>query len=237
VVVAVGGDGTVNEVMQAVVHSETALAVIPCGSGNGLARHVGMPKEIFESLIWIKQRYSVRVDVGRVNGRYFISNAGVGIDALVCRDIRTSWIRGFLMYLGFVSRHYLTYRAPKFRITLDDGEEFEQRGFFLSVANASEFGYRFQIAPKASMLDGEFDVVIVPRLPIYKAFRFVWDGFRKQLRSNPDCIFHKAKRIEIRSNRLKWYQVDGDANDCDQFCAFEIEPNALRLIVPIVPKR
>jgi diacylglycerol kinase (ATP) len=237
VAVAVGGDGTINEVMQSIVHSETALGIIPCGSGNGLARHLGISRVIHEALLWVRQGHTVRADVGRVNGRYFLSNAGVGIDAVVCKNIRNAWFRGFFMYFLYVSRYYLTYTSRKYKIRIDDGEEFTQRGYFLNVANGSEFGYRFQIAPNASILDHQLDVVAVPRLFPFQIPKFLWDGFTKGLRKNGSCKFYSAKRVEIRHPKLKWYQVDGDANDCDGFCFFEIEPESLRLIIPIVPKR
>lgn len=233
IVVAVGGDGTVNEVLQVLAYSTIPMAIVPTGSGNGLARHCGIPLKIEEAVKLILHSKVEQIDLGKCNETFFISNAGVGYDAWVCHQIKESKSRGLPMYVREVIKNYFSYLPDTYHIKADD-KELSEKSFFLNVANGTEFGYGFAIAPSASLQDGMLDIVMVKKINFFNGFRFVWDGWNKRLPSNPNCIFIKARHIEITSKKgVNYYQVDGDGYIGNGKCTIDICPKALHLLVPV----
>lgn len=230
-VVAVGGDGTVNEILQVLAIHKTGLAIIPTGSGNGLARHCAIPLQIDKAIQLINQGKFMHIDVGKANDVFFISNAGVGFDAIVCNAIKQATSRGLKMYIQMVIQHYFSYRPDTYLIEAD-GMKIEQKAFFLNVANGKEFGYGFEIAPEATLQDGYLDMVLVKRINLFTGFQFVMDGWRKNLGRNKNCICLKAKKIKIEGMHLHYFQTDGDANSAQGKCNIEIYENALKIWVP-----
>ena len=231
IIVAVGGDGTVNEVVQVVATSSATLGIVPTGSGNGLARHCSIPLNIPDAVQLIADGKSVCIDLGKANDVFFISNAGVGFDAWVCNAIKQSTSRGLKMYMQFVLRHFFSYQADTYRIETET-ETLTEKAFFLSIANGKEFGYGFEIAPEATLQDGLLDLMLVKKITVWNGFRFVLDGWRKKLITNKNCIYIRAKKIHITGRQLQYFQTDGDAHTCNGQCDINVLPNALKLIVP-----
>jgi YegS/Rv2252/BmrU family lipid kinase len=231
VVVAAGGDGTVNEILQILTHQPMIMAILPCGSGNGLARHCGIPLKLNEAIATLKKSTPRHLDVGCVNGRYFISNAGVGFDAIVCSTIRESKSRGLAMYMRHVFRQYFRYRPGTYRI-ITDQHELNTPAYFLNAANGKEFGYGFEIASGASLQDGLLDLVIVKEMSFFKGLKLVIDGWRKKLESNSNCVFIKAAEIEIFASDMHYFQTDGDAHSCEGHCRLKLHPLSLQLLIP-----
>lgn len=229
-VVAVGGDGTVNEVIQVIAHTNVNLAIIPTGSGNGLARHCGIPLQIEQAVKLILHGCIQEIDLGKANDIYFISNAGVGFDAWVCNTIRQTKSRGLKMYVKQVILNYFSYKPSQYEINAD-GTILKQKAFFLNVANGKEFGYGFEIASGATLQDGMLDLVLVKSINFFNGFKFVLDGWRKNLKNNSNCILLKAKKITITSDDLPYFQTDGDSHSCQNSCEIEIQPKALHLLV------
>ncbi len=230
IVVAVGGDGTVNEIVQVLAQSSIPLAIVPAGSGNGLARHCGIPIEIEQAIALLAEAKEITIDLGVANSIYFISNAGVGYDAVVCNAIKETKSRGLKMYIIKVIQHYFTYKKDTYTILADE-RTLKQEAFFLNIANGKEFGYGFQIAPCASLQDGLLDVIIAKNMHMLNGIRFVIDGWRKRLHKNKNCIYFTAKKITIEGKQLQYFQTDGDAHPCDGICEIEIRKNALKLLV------
>jgi YegS/Rv2252/BmrU family lipid kinase len=231
-IVAVGGDGTINEVIQPLAHSQQALAVIPTGSGNGLARHLGIPLEIENAVAAIEKSEVLAIDLGKANNSYFISNAGVGFDAKVCNAIKQSKFRGFKMYLYEVIKHYFNYKSVKYTITIE-GEIITEQAFFLNVANGSEFGYGFKVAPTANIQDALLDMILIKKINFWNAFGIVYDGFRGKLTSNKYVMHRTAKNFKIESDEMPFYQTDGDAhNNENNQCIISIFPKSLQILVP-----
>ena len=230
-VVAVGGDGTVNEVIQALANTEIPLGIIPMGSGNGLARHCQIPLDMQEAVKLLNNGKQVRIDVGKANAQYFISNAGVGFDAAVCNAIKQTTKRGLSMYIRETFRHYYSYKPDTYIINADE-KIYEQKAYFLNVANGKEFGYGFEIAPNASLQDGYLDMILVKDINFWNGFSFVWDGWRKKLAQNKNCIYIRAKKISLKGKQLKYFQTDGDAHDANGECLIEIQEKALKIFVP-----
>lgn len=231
IIVAVGGDGTVNEVIQVLAGTRAVLGIIPTGSGNGLARHCQIPLQIDKAVATLVQAHPLCIDLGKVNDIYFISNAGVGFDAEVCHTIKSSNSRGLKMYVRKVVRHFFSYVPATYTIQTDN-ETFTQKAFFINVANGREFGYGFEIAPQATLQDGLLDVIIVKSMSLRNSFSFIWAGWRKKLIVNNQCLYQRTKKISIKSTHLNYFQTDGDAHPCQGICTFEVCENALSIAVP-----
>ena len=163
VVAAWGGDGTVNEVAGGLVHSGTALGIIPSGSGNGLARLLGIPARPAEAIDRLVRGTTRTIDAGTVDGRLFVNVAGVGFDAHIAAlfAARTGARRGFLRYAGLVLRELRRYRGIEYRVALDGGADAPWTAFLLTFANGRQWGNGAVIAPQAAIDDGALDVVIV----------------------------------------------------------------------------
>ena len=160
VVVAVGGDGTVNEVGRAIVHTATALAVIPCGSGNGFARHVGIPIGVKSAIEFINKAEPVDIDYGKINGQPFFCSCGMGFDAVVSSDFAKGKGRGVFNYIRYSLLDWVKYR-PETYVVETEGMKEAFEAFVIACGNASQYGNNAYIAPFASMRDGLATVSIL----------------------------------------------------------------------------
>jgi len=230
-IVAVGGDGTVNEVLQAIVFSKIPIAIIPTGSGNGLARHCNIPLNIEKAVQLISTGHLLPIDIGHANDRFFISNAGVGFDAWVCHQIKKTTQRGLKMYVKEVIRNYFSYKSDTYTIQADE-ITLTEKAYFLNIANGKEFGYGFQIAPDASLQDGMLDMILVKKITPLSGIQFVWDGWHKKISKNKDCVHLRAKRFILKGPQLNYFQTDGDAHTCNGTCVIEICKDGVHLLVP-----
>lgn len=159
-VIAAGGDGTVNETATALLDTGVTLGIIPCGSGNGLARHLEIPVDVDESLEIIALRHVTRCDSGRVNDLPFFCTFGLGFDATVSEKFAQEKHRGKLTYVKNTCREFLNYHSEEYTITAN-GQKLTEKAFLVAVCNASQYGNNAYIAPDASMTDGMLDITIV----------------------------------------------------------------------------
>ena len=161
VVVAVGGDGTVSEVARALVGSEKTLGIIPCGSGDGLALHLGISRSPQKAVKTINECCEVRIDAATLDGKYFFCTAGMGLDADVSLDFARSAHRGLERYISLAWEEWKQHPGDNYTIVSDKGESWSGRAVFLTVANANQWGNQARIAPMASLQDGLLDLVAV----------------------------------------------------------------------------
>jgi len=230
-VVAVGGDGSVNDVVQGLIGTDTLLAIIPKGSGNGMARTMAIPLDTNEAIKVINNGNICAMDVGFANGQPFISNAGVAFDALISKKFAKSEKRGLMVYSWLVTRYMWLYKCWNWRIVVD-GKEIKTRAFIVNVANGQQFGYNFKIAPMADFTDGLLDVIVVKRFP--KIFggvlsaRFVMGNIHK----SPFVQHFKGKEIIVSNPLLNLMQTDGDAHPCENNIRFTVRKGAQKVIVP-----
>ena len=192
VAVAVGGDGTVNEVARAIVHSDTALGIIPCGSGNGLARHLLLPINARKAIDIINECEIRDLDYGIINGYPFFCTCGMGFDAFVSMKFAEAGKRGPITYIENVLREGLKYKPETYTIEDENGTA-RYKAFLISCANASQYGNNAYIAPQASMSDGLMDVIIMEPFDLLEAPQISIDMFNKKL----------DKRSKIKSFRCK----------------------------------
>lgn len=160
-VVAVGGDGTVNETARALCGSRVALGIVPAGSGNGLARHIGIPMDVKSALRIIARRAVRPCDYATANGHPFFCTFGVGFDAAVTHRFSNSGTRGLLTYLTSAVTEFVSYREEHYHIEADGRKAFELEAFVVACCNASQYGNNAMIAPYASITDGLLDLTII----------------------------------------------------------------------------
>lgn len=230
-VVAVGGDGSVNDIVAGLMGTDTALAIIPKGSGNGMARTMDIPLKELEAIEVINKGNTVMIDIGFANERAFISNAGVAFDALISKKFAKSTRRGFAIYSWLVTRYMWTYKEWNWDITID-GEHIKERAFIISIANGKQFGYNFQIAPVADWTDGLFDIVVIKKFPKLLGGLLVMRAMNGTIIDSPYVKHYTGREITIHHPKLKLMQTDGDAHECANTVKFRIEKGLQKVIVP-----
>lgn len=230
-VIAVGGDGSVTDVAIGLAGTDAALGIIPKGSGNGMARTLGLPLPVDRAIAVINTGNIQRIDAGYVNERMFVSNAGVGFDALISREFAHSTTRGLSAYSWLVTKHLWLYREWDWEITID-GRPVTERAFLVNVANGQQFGYNFRIAPKASFTDGLLDVTIIRKFPKLFGGGLALRAMYGDITGSPYVQHYQAKEVTIAHPELKLMQTDGDPHACGNRLDFRVAPGALKVIVP-----
>ena len=212
-IVAVGGDGSVNEIASSLVDHDTLLGIIPTGSGNGFAHHFNIPENLVAALKLIDNGNHVLSDIGKINEQYFASNVGIGLDALVAKKFKFYHSRGFWSYIKIATSQYFKFNPINTKIIVDGAELIIENALLISVANTSEFGNRFQIAPNNSHADGQLELVIFTKPPLlilpFTLFRF----FTKKIR-NSNYVSHQLTS-NITFQKFDHIQKDGDWLDTD----------------------
>ena len=237
IVVAVGGDGTVNEVARALIHTNTALGIIPCGSGNGLARHLQLPIDPEGAIKMINAGIIKSLEYGTMNGLPFFCTCGMGFDAFVSMKFAHSGKRGLISYIENTLRETLTYKPDTYTLRFDD-TEVQQRAFVIACANASQYGNNAFIAPAASMSDGLMDITVLEPFPPIEAPQLALQLFNGTLTTNSRVKTFKAKKVRITRNGNDPVHVDGDPLTTAQEIEVEIHPQGINMVVnPSAPPR
>lgn len=211
VVVALGGDGTVNEVANGIVGSGAALGIVPAGTGCDYIRSLPVPREPLEAARTIYTGRRLPVDAGLVNNRYFLGVTGIGIDAEVCRRVNEdlTWLGGKLAYIAGLLVTLVTYRPQRVRIVMD-GETVEEEVMFVAVANARFFGGGMEIAPQADLQDGLLDVCVIKALPknqLLRAFPRVFSGAHTD---HPAFRAYRTRKVTITGPNPCSIQAEGE---------------------------
>lgn len=209
IVVAVGGDGTVNEVARSLVHTQTALGIVPCGSGNGLARHLCIPMDIKRAIGIINQCQIEAFDYGVINGLPFFCTCGMGFDAFISLKFAESGKRGPITYVENVLKEGLKYKPETYEI-IDDNGTTRYKAFLIACANASQYGNNAYIAPGATMKDGLMDVIIMEPFTALDAPQIAADLFMKTLGNNSKIKTFRSKSITIHRKEPGAIHYDGD---------------------------
>lgn len=231
IVVAIGGDGTVNEIGQALVGSSTALGIIPTGSGNGLARHLKIPFQ-FKRAIEVINRCKIRkIDTATINDQVFLSIAGVGYDAFVAKKFADAPKRGFFTYFRIVSNEYSQYRPRKYILEVD-GRIIKRRALSITFANSNQFGNNTSIDPNAKLDDGLIDVCVVRRVPLWLVPLYVPALFFKTFHKTQYMEIIRAKKAVVTRKKGKTIHLDGDPLQTGKVLEMKVNPLSLNIIVP-----
>ncbi|MBQ2858579.1 MAG: diacylglycerol kinase family lipid kinase, partial [Bacteroidaceae bacterium] len=229
VVVAIGGDGTINEIARALVHSETALGIIPCGSGNGLARHLRIPMEPKAAIDIINQGNRLCIDYGKINNIPFFCTCGVGFDAFVSLKFADSGKRGLLTYLENTLHESLTYQPETYEIENEEGT-MKYKAWMIACGNASQYGNNAYIAPQASLTDGLMDVTIMEPFTVLDVPSLSFQLFNKTIDQNSRVKTMRAKKIKIHRTHDGVMHFDGDPLMAGKELEVEIIPSGLYVI-------
>ena len=230
VVVAVGGDGTINEVVQGLGNAEVILGIIPGGSGNGLARHLEIPLEPDKAIQLINKLNTKTIDLATINGYPFASIAGLGFDARVANKYRKVKKRGLYGYFRVVTREFFSYREREYTLTFND-QKLTRKALLLSIANSNQFGYNTIIAPTAQAWDGLLDIVIVKKFPIGELPRVIGLLFTGKIDQSSYIESYKTKEIFVERKRGKRVNIDGEAIKMGKEIFIRIQPAAIKVIV------
>ncbi|MGK6350468.1 diacylglycerol/lipid kinase family protein [Parapedobacter sp. DT-150] len=229
VVVAVGGDGTINEVASALNGTSTALGIVPEGSGNGLALYLGIPLNERAAVRRLNRFEHITIDSGSINGFPFFNMAGIGFDASVSDRFANDKLRGPIGYLKAVLTEIGTYK-PK-RYTLDiDGEIYEREAFMISVANSPQYGNNAYIAPQASVTDGMLDVCIIKQFPLYTMPMMVFHLFNKTADQSEYVEIVPGRRIRIERESAATVHIDGEPKEMGIILEIGVNPATLNII-------
>ena len=231
IVVAVGGDGTVNEVARALVETRTALGIIPCGSGNGLARHLMLPINMEGAMQVITECVIHDLDYGVINNHPFFCTCGMGFDAFISQKFADAGKRGPLTYIENVLIEGLKYEPETYSVTLDGNDAEPYKAFLISVANASQYGNDAYIAPKASMSDGFLDVVIMEPFDILDAPQVGLDLMNKTLDKSSKIRSFRAKDIHITRTNPGVIHYDGDPIMAGKDIHVQLKSKGIRIVI------
>lgn len=220
VVVAVGGDGTVNEVGRALVHTDTAMGVIPCGSGNGFARHLGIPLAIKNAVEFINKAVPLKIDYGKINNRPFFCACGVGFDALVSNDFAKGKQRGMFSYVKKTLIDWVTYNPEVYNIETSHTCR-SIKAFVIACGNASQYGNNAYIAPYASMRDGLLTISVMHPFTPLEVPAVVTQLFSNNL---SNCGHTKTYNVEwVKITREKAGPAHYDGEPCEMEAELFIE--------------
>ena len=229
VVVAVGGDGTVNEVARSLTHSETALAIIPCGSGNGLARHLCLPLDVKKAIGIINSCHIDTFDYGVINEMPFFCTCGMGFDAFISLKFAEAGKRGPITYVENVLKEGLKYKPETYEVEDETGAS-KYKAFLIACANASQYGNNAYIAPGATMKDGEMDVIIMEPFDVLDAPQIAADLFMKTLGNNSKIKTFRTKHLHIHRNEPGAIHYDGDPMMTGKDIDVRIEAGGIRIV-------
>jgi len=210
VVVAVGGDGTVNEVGQGLLgQTGAALGIVPRGSGNGLARHLRVPLRVPAALRRLRQPAFSRMDVGTINGHPFFCTAGLGFDAHVSQHFAQAGSRGLSTYLRVTLREYGHFRPVPVQVATN-GQTLATDCYVLAFANASQYGNNAYIAPQANLQDGLLDMCLIDALPPWRAVRVVLGMALGTLPRTGGAAYRHTQQATVQAAAPLGYHADGD---------------------------
>lgn len=240
-VVAVGGDGTVNEVARGIVkavslqHSacsgtQTALGIIPMGSGNGFARHLNIPMRPQKALELINRSEPISVDYGLANDRLFVSTCGTGFDALIADHFAGSNKRGFSTYLQNILHDAVSYTPQSYHL-VGDGIDVTHKAFLITFANANQWGYEALIAPKASVQDGKMDIMLMSSHAILGSASLALRLFAGSIDDSHFMNTIRAKEVLLEREEAAPFHIDGDPVEMDKNIRIRIVADGLKVLV------
>ena len=229
VVVAVGGDGTINEVARSLVHTGTSLGVIPCGSGNGFARHIGIPLTVKKAIEFINKAEPTTIDYGKLNGNPFFCACGVGFDALVSSDFAKGTYRGLASYVQKTLVDWLTYKSEVYEVSVDSVKK-KYKAFIIACGNASQYGNNAYITPYASMRDGLLSVSVLGAFTTVEVPFVVAQLFSNTLDKNNHMTTLTARKITIKRKKAGPVHYDGEPAIMDAKLNIEVVPDGLSVL-------
>lgn len=231
VIVAVGGDGTVNEVARGIVGTDKVLGIIPCGSGDGLALHLGISRYYKQAVKTIMNGKKIKIDSGLINGRPFFSVCGTGFDAIVSERFAKSGKRGIMNYIEIGLKTWMEYKPQKHIVEID-GQSFEMDASLITVGNSSQWGNNAKITPRADIEDGYLDMTAVDRVSALEMPALALELMTGTLNWNNKVHCYRGREIKIFRPTPGPAHADGDWFSAGNDLEIRILPQSLNVIVP-----
>jgi len=228
-VVAVGGDGTVNEIGKALIHTNTSLGIIPIGSGNGLARHLGIPMNIRKSIEMINYSETVFMDYGLVNNQPFFCTCGTGFDAYVSTEFAKGKERGLMSYIEKIITGYFNYKSQNYHLKSKD-IDLKIKAFVMTFANASQWGNNAYIAPQASVQDGKLDISIMSSFPIIAIPTLALQLFTKTIDKDLFMTTLRTDEILLKREEPGPFHFDGEPYEEGTEIRIKIVADGLKIL-------
>ncbi|QEM05485.1 diacylglycerol kinase family lipid kinase [Mucilaginibacter rubeus] len=229
-VVAVGGDGTVNEVASAIVDTDTSLGIVPFGSGNGLSRFLGIPMDTRDAIKNLASGRTEIIDSARINGQPFFNMAGMGFDAHISEIFSHGKKRGFISYIKSSIKEVVGYQPQNYHLDID-GKKYDYKAFMLSIANSSQYGNNVHISPKASLQDGLLDVCVIKPFPLWRFPEMSVRMLIKATESSKYVEIIRGKQILIKREHTGPIHLDGEPQVAGTGIDINILPKSLKVIV------
>lgn len=228
---AVGGDGTVNEVAQGLVGSTVAMGILPKGSGNGLARHLGIPMDFKKSLLMISDHGNEIIDTILINEKLSVNVSGIGFDGHVAAMFASKSKRGLIGYTKLVLNEFRNFKPFEASVTMN-GKAFDVKSFIIAIANSSQFGNNAKVAPQASVCDQLIDVSFIQKIPFTQAAGFAGKMFTGNLNRSRFVDIHKSQKVSIQLNQPVAFHIDGEAMPAAKDFEAVIRPASLKVLLP-----
>jgi len=229
-VMAWGGDGTISEVASALAFDEVPLGIIPAGSGNGLARELGVSMRPERAIADALRAVPQPMDLGELDGHLFANIAGIGFDAHIASRFATATRRGFVGYAGITARALTSYVPQRYRVTTG-GVETSHRAILVTIANSAQFGNNARIAPGARVDDGELDLVVMEERSRFGTMCRIPRLFNGTVARVPGCTIRRIREATIEADAPMTYHVDGEPMAGGTKLRARIHPGALRVAV------
>jgi diacylglycerol kinase (ATP) len=231
IIVAVGGDGSVNEVSKSLVNTNTTLAIIPTGSGNGLSRDLGIPMNLKKAILLLNKGKTKRIDIVKINNDYFVGTAGVAFDAYISWKFDEAPTRGLFTYIKVAFKGFWTYQPKDYTVIYDAQEKKIEKGLLVTFANSKQYGNNLCIAPKAKIDDGLVRLIMVRKFPLSALLTFGYYLLSKQITKFKYSEEIVSNKITLINSDTKIH-VDGEPLETAHKLKVEVLHKGLKVIVP-----
>lgn len=228
-IVAVGGDGTVNEVAKGLIGSTCVMGILPLGSGNGLARHLKLPMRLQDSISVLNAQKVKTIDTASINGECFVNVAGIGFDAHVAHLYAVQSKRGPIPYAKLMTTEFQNYKPTKYEVNIE-GESHDLSAFLISFANSSQFGNNAYISPNALIDDGLIDVCMMTEFPMVEAGQLAVKLFNKRMDKTKYMKIVRGKYIVIKANENITGHLDGEPINFPKELEIIVNPASLNVV-------
>jgi diacylglycerol kinase (ATP) len=230
-IIAVGGDGTVNEVAQGIVTTDTLMGIVPKGSGNGLSRHMGIPLQFEKAVENIFTGSTIRIDTFLVNNRLSLNVSGVGFDGHVANQFGKNGKRGLFGYIKLTLKEFISFQEFAAEL-LVDGINHNVEAFIIAIANSSQYGNNARIAPIASVVDQKLHLAVLKKIPAWASIPFLVRFFAGLIHTSRFCELLEGQHIEIKTNVVRPYHIDGEPCGWSDHFQIIVQPRSLSLLIP-----
>lgn len=230
VVVAVGGDGSINEIGRGLIGSNTALAIVPAGSGNGLARCLNIPLNLIRAIEIINRGKEKKIDTFQFNDEHIFNISGVGFDAYINEKMMKLSNRNFFAYFKLIAKEFYKYKEQNFELIID-GRSHHKKAFLICLANGAQWGHGAYIAPLAENTDGLIDIAILKDVSIFNVVKLAFQILTKSIHKSPNLEIIKTAQVSIKQMG-ELAQIDGETVEIGNTISIKVNPLSLKVIVP-----